>query len=371
MNIEKAINTIYSRKAIHITLHIFFWLFMLGIQNYLASISFNNYHGWPPGRVFLDLLAGMICTVIFYYPFVYWVLPRCFYKTKIWRGVGETVVLVMIFSSADVMREELIMKKCSECMALLDKGGTGYALFLHKSIGDRIISKSLSLGALIGLTFNIALPLSIKYGLQLLRQQILSLKLAKENLQLEFDFLRSQVNPHFLFNTLNNIYGLIMNDEKKKSLETVAGLTQFLRYSLYESNSEHVDIEKEIQLMRNYINLESIRVNYIKINFKHDSDGSVKTIAPLLMMPVIENAFKHTIDTEGALINIHFSIVGNHINFTVENSIEQHAPAGDKGGIGLINLQKRLELYYPGKFTYNVRRNERQYAVSIIIESYE
>ena len=371
MNIEKILNTVYSRKELRISLHLLLWTGLVLIQLYLVGISFNSFHQWPQESIFANILASNICNAIFYYLFVYWVIPRYLYRKKFVAVVAGTFVLLIIHGLADILREELVIKTCSACMASLERDNSGYAPFLEKQVTDRLMSKVLSLGSLIGLIFNIALPLSIKYGIMFFRQQILSLKLSKENLQLEFNFLRSQVNPHFLFNTMNNIYGLIMNDEKKKSLETVAGLTQFLRYSLYESNSGQVPVEKEVQLMKNYIDLESIRLNHINVNFNHESDGSIKNIAPLLLIPVIENAFKHTEDEENANINFDFVIKKNHIIFGAENSSTGLNNKQEKGGIGLVNLQKRLNLYYKDKYSYKVIANGEQYAVSINIESHE
>ncbi|HTE27727.1 sensor histidine kinase [Flavitalea sp.] len=377
MNIEKILHTVYTRKPVRPALHLLFWAGLIFIQQYLVSISFNNFHGWPQSRVFANIVTGTVCNAIFYYPFVYWVIPRYLYRKRFAAAVTGTFVLLIIYALADIVREELIIKTCSACMAALERDNSGYAPFLGKQVTGRLMLKVLSLGSLIGLIFNIALPLSIKYAIMFLRQQILSLKLSQENLQLEFDFLRSQVNPHFLFNTMNNIYGLIMNDEKKKSLETVAGLTQFLRYSLYESNSDKLPVEKEVQLMKNYIDLESIRLNHINVNFNYESDGSIKNIAPLLLIPVIENAFKHTEDAENANINFDFIIKKNHIIFSADNSntgLNNNQEIGnnqEKGGIGLANLQKRLNLYYKDRFYYKVSTTGEQYAVSINIESHE
>jgi hypothetical protein len=371
MNIEKILNTVYSRKQIRIALHLLFWTGLILTQQYLVGISFNSFHGWPRSSIFANILASNICNAIFYYLFVYWVIPKYLYRKRFLAVIAGTFVLLIIHGLTDILREELIIKTCSTCMASLERDNSGYAPFLEKQVTDRLMSKVLSLGSLIGLIFNIALPLSIKYGIMFFRQQILSLKLSQENLQLEFNFLRSQVNPHFLFNTMNNIYGLIMNDEKKKSLETVAGLTQFLRYSLYESNIGQVPVEKEVQLMKNYIDLESIRLNHINVNFNHETDGSIKNIAPLLLIPVIENAFKHTEDEVNAKINFDFVIKKNHIIFSADNTTTGLNNKQEKGGIGLANLKKRLKLYYKDRFFYNVNMYGEQYTVLINIESHE
>jgi LytS/YehU family sensor histidine kinase len=170
---------------------------------------------------------------------------------------------------------------------------------------------------------------------------------------------------------MNNIYGLIMNDEKKKSLDTVSGLTQFLRYTLYESNSDEVDIHKELQLYKNYIDLESIRLNHIRVNFNQHTDGSIKSIAPLLMIPLIENAFKHTEDNAGAFIEIDLGIANKQLSFKIENYPALFPETSVAPGIGLGNLEKRLKLYYPGRCSYKATSVERRYVALITIESYE
>lgn len=365
------IREVYSRKQVRILLHIFFWVGVFGIQRYLANISFNHYKQFPDSIVSLLIAMGTVSIMLFYYPFVYWVLPRLFYAKRFITGVAMTLLLIIGYAFTDTMAEELIIKPCTSCLAILKASNTGYGQFLQISLATRLLMKVLSMGTIIGILFNIGLPLSIKLGLQALRQQFHAMQLAKENLQLEFNFLRSQVNPHFLFNTLNNIYGLILSDEKEKSAGTVARLSQFLRYSLYESNSDKVPVEKEMQLLKDYVALESIRLNCTRVDFTNTSDGSVTSIAPLLMMPIIENSFKYTADKTGAYITIDFTIEGKKIYFTLQNSMDaQREPAG-RGGIGLSNFSKRLDLYYPDRYTYHVTKSEKQYAVSLNIDCHE
>jgi hypothetical protein len=371
MSIERMIREVYARKQLRILLHIVFWIGLFGTQRYLAGISFNNYKNFPDSIVTLLIATATACIMLFYYPFVYWVLPRFFYVKRFITGIIMTLLLIICYAFADTIVEEFIIKPCTSCMANLKASNTGYSQFLHGFLIPRLLMKVMSMGTIIGILFNIGLPLSIKLGLQALRQQFRAIQLAKENLQLEFNFLKSQVNPHFLFNTLNNIYGLILNDEKEKSAGTVARLSQFLRYSLYESNSDNVLVEKEVQLLKDYIALESIRLNCTRVQFTNASDGSVTAIAPLLIMPIIENSFKHTTDKAGAYITVDFTIAQKKIYFTLQNSMDtQRQPAGI-GGIGLNNFSKRLELYYPGRYTYQVNTSEKQYTVSINIDCHE
>jgi hypothetical protein len=371
MNIETTIGTIYSRRHIRILLHILFWVALFIIQRYLTGISFNNYKHFPDPIVSLLIITSTIRIMLFYYPFVYWVLPRFFYKRRWLAGVLITLLLVISYAFTDALTETWIIQPCTSCMAIIKSSDTGYYPFLQMNLPNRLLLKVMSLGTLIGTLFNIALPLSIKLGMQALRHQFRAMQLAKENLQLEFNFLRSQVNPHFLFNTLNNIYGLILKDEKEKSAGMVARLSQFLRYSLYESNSELVPVEKEIQLLKDYVTLESLRLNFTTVQFTQASDGSVTTMPPLLLMPVIENSFKYTVDKPAATIIIDLRIADKKIYFSVHNQIDPQKQATEAGGIGLNNINKRLDLYYPGRYTYEVNRSETTYAVSIKIDCHD
>jgi LytS/YehU family sensor histidine kinase len=240
---------------------------------------------------------------------------------------------------------------------------------MQGAVPNRLFAKLASMGMVIGLLFSIALPLSIKLGMQAVRQQFRAMQLAKDNLQLEYNFLRSQVNPHFLFNSLNNIYGLILSDEKKKSAELVARLSQFLRYTLYENNNDKMPVEKELQLLKDYIDLESIRMNYTKATLDFDTDHSVFYLPSLLLIPVIENAFKYCADNREAYIHILLKIRHKKIFFEARNTVDtDRQSAAAAGGIGLANFHKRLQLYYPRAHQCTVTNTEEEYRVTINID---
>src|SRR5688572_30639926 len=371
MNIETTLGTIYSRRHIRILLHILFWAGLFGVKRYLTNISFNNDKDLPGAIVTLVTITNTIRIMLFYYPFVYWVLPAFFYKKRWITGVLITLLLVIGYAFTDTLTEEWMIKPCVPCLTLIKSSGTGYFSFLHLNLPNRLFLKVMSMGVFIGLLFDIALPLSIKLGMQALRQQFRTMQLAKENLQLEFNFLRSQVNPHFLFNTLNNIYGLILNNEKNKSADLVARLSQFLRYTLYESENDKLPIDKEVQLLKDYIDLESIRMNYTKASFNYQTDHSVSNLPSLLMIPIVENAFKYCADNSEAYLNIHFQIQNKQVSFEVKNTVDPDRQSAAVGGIGLANFRKRLQLYYPGLHQYKVTNSEQEYEVSINIDCHE
>jgi two-component system LytT family sensor kinase len=176
--------------------------------------------------------------------------------------------------------------------------------------------------------------------------------LEKQNLRLELDFLKSQVNPHFLFNTLNNIQSFIVQDDKPKSIELIGRLSDFMRFALYECDEEYIDLDKEISMLKDYVELERVRCDdRVSISFVATGNFDDFQIPPLLLMPFVENAFKHGADNqlEQSWINILIRLQDNKLQLKVSNNFIVAANEEKPGGIGLQNVTKRLQHYFPGK----------------------
>ena len=191
-------------------------------------------------------------------------------------------------------------------------------------------------------------------------------EIENEKLATEVAFLKSQVHPHFLFNTLNNIYSLAY----KKSDDAPAAilkLSQLMRYMLYESTAEKVFLTKEIEYLMNYIDLQKLRLAAnIKIEVETKGDVENKIIAPMLLIPFVENAFKHGVsNVENSLISIRIEIVENSLHFEVRNPISRHKKTGkdDINGIGLSNVQRRLDLLYPENYKLEITDSDCEYKI--------
>jgi two-component system, LytTR family, sensor kinase len=165
----------------------------------------------------------------------------------------------------------------------------------------------------------------------------------------ELNYLRSQTNPHFLFNTLNNIYSLA-RDKSDLAPESILRLSKILRFMLYETGGNFIAIEQELQIMRDYIDLEKLRYDdSLRINFNNDIEDMKQAIPPLLLIPLVENAFKHGVSEtrNQPFVDIHLSVNKRVLTFIVKNSIDPSAEQGDvKENIGLSNLKRQLELLY-------------------------
>ncbi|MEP7195679.1 MAG: sensor histidine kinase [Saprospiraceae bacterium] len=176
--------------------------------------------------------------------------------------------------------------------------------------------------------------------------------LQTKNIESELQFLKNQINPHFLFNTLNNLYALTLK-KSDYAPELVLKLSDMLRYMLYECNEEKVSLSKEIHYIKNYLDLEKIRLSQQpEIEFDIDGDPDTIKVAPLLFIPFLENSFKHGLkyNSDKSFIHIQFRI-NETLHFSILNSKSPANPGWTKpnkvGGIGLSNVKKRLELIYP------------------------
>lgn len=192
-------------------------------------------------------------------------------------------------------------------------------------------------------------------------------QLMKEKLETELNFLKAQINPHFLFNTLNSIYALAL----KKSEDTpdvVVKLSKLLRFVLYEAQAKTITVEKEILFLNDYIALEKIRYNQrLELIFHHTADDLSAPIVPLLLVPFVENAFKHGASetTQKAHIRIQLELQQGRLSFVVENSFE-HEPDLAHEGIGLKNLRRQLELLYPG-FALATEVSGKNFKASLVL----
>lgn len=195
-------------------------------------------------------------------------------------------------------------------------------------------------------------------------------QLKSEKLESELKFLKSQINPHFLFNSLNNIYTLTMLNPDAAG-ESVLKLSEMLRYLLYECDAEKVALGRELAYLENYIALFSLKDDEpLNIKFDKTNVQEETMIAPLLLIPFVENAFKHSQieDLENGWIHIKLSNDNQQIRFEVKNSLPQNEFAKDKvGGIGLNNVKRQLELIYPNKHTLNIDKKEGEFKVVLVV----
>jgi len=206
-----------------------------------------------------------------------------------------------------------------------------------------------------------------------LRQNQQTQELERKNIESELQFLKTQVNPHFLFNTLNNLYALTLK-KSEKAPEIVLKLSEMMRYMLYECNEKKVTLRKEINFLQNYLELEMLRQPQgidVQLNVK----GQIRNqeIAPLLFIAFIENSFKHGINAniEEGFVHIFLDIQDTDIQFSVVNSKQSQIPSISRkvksGGIGLVNVKRRLEILYPNKYKLEIKESPKTYEIKLLM----
>ncbi len=194
------------------------------------------------------------------------------------------------------------------------------------------------------------------------------IELESRTMQSELNFLRSQINPHFLFNTLNNLYALTLK-KSDDAPQIVLKLSEMMRYMLYECNERRVLLSKELSYIKNYLDLERLR-QPDKVDIQFEVKGHIfeQKIAPLLLIPFIENSFKHGLNNQilEGFVLIELTVDNQRLEFKISNSKAPSQPKSThrkSGGIGLVNVRRRLNLIYPGQYDLDIRNEPDVYTV--------
>ncbi|HEV3250841.1 MAG TPA: sensor histidine kinase [Puia sp.] len=210
---------------------------------------------------------------------------------------------------------------------------------------------------------NMFFVIAISYLKKTLGDENLLLKLQKDNALLELKYLRSQLNPHFLFNTLNSIYSLSLQ-KSDKAPEVVVKLADIMRYLIYECNEPKISLEKEINFIRDYIKIEEIRHRTVDIKFTVEGNISEVMIEPFLLMPFIENSFKHAVANSPSVPFIYISLQAENgqleLKVINDTNIEIERQAKRINGMGIRNTKNLLDILYPDAHSLNIIQTEKQ-----------
>ncbi|HJS53797.1 MAG TPA: histidine kinase [Chitinophagaceae bacterium] len=204
------------------------------------------------------------------------------------------------------------------------------------------------------------------------RLQRALLEKEKQRVQQELKALKAQINPHFFFNTLNNIYSMSL-DRDERLPGTVLQLSELMRYFLYDSKEDLVPLAKEIQMLKDYLALQKIRSNdQLNVQMEIDNQIGQQKIAPLLLITFLENAFKHGAkgETGNTFINLNISMTNNLLNFSLENNkgTADIIEKTDHEGLGLKNVKRRLELIYPGRHDLLIKDKEASFLINLQLQ---
>lgn len=352
-------------------LHLLVWGGIFSLIFFLESISLRPNRG--PDKTFLmsfRAVSVLVLAVVFYIN-VYFLLPR----TKSAKGwllfvFLQLGLLYLYVSGVEYAFTELIE---TQRFIMFPLGESIPAIRPGQKFDQLMPRRPLPFNWITIFPFVLAVTASLAfyYILENLKLDKQKKELKLVSLASELQFLKSQVSPHFLFNVLNSLSFLAR--KKSAILEpALIKLSSLLRYMLYETDVNGTLLDKEIRYLTDYIELQKLRYHDIRVNSSFQNNNEDAVIAPMLLIPFVENAFKHTAAAESAesVIDITLHVHEHQLHFTVTNNYSEstNVQADKASGIGLSNVSKRLEILYPGSHRLSIQKKDNRFAVSLEIK---
>jgi two-component system, LytTR family, sensor kinase len=328
--------------------HVIFWT----LEFLFLALLFYSMYGIPDLSFYACMLLFFPCELVLIYFNLYVLIPRLLFGGKYFQyalSLATCIVLVAIINT-------FIHRLC------VYLGSPWYATGVNLSFSS-LFARSFELFSLTSLTTGIKLAKDWLIQLQWIREK------EKQYLETELNFLKTQINPHFFFNTLNNLYSLTL---KKSDLapEVVLKLSDLMSYMLYESNTPKTPLDKEISYLRNYIDVERLRFGQrLEVSFAVSGPTEQVHIPPMILILFVENSFKH--GTRNVIHNIAISITlqvtAAYLFFEVKNPVGQNPLGSEQVGIGLKNAIRRLDLLYAQQYTLDTHIENNTYIASLKI----
>ena len=326
--------------------HLVFWV---SILSYFIYLTVENSKITPREVAVVFGIYGVINIGLFYFNYLY-LIPR-FLDQKKYRYYTIALVAVIIVFALGKYGIALFFKDI--LLQHKDSKNTTFLAYFTSSCLTNI--------------FFLFLSTALKFGTDWFLNARIQRDLETQRLSAELAFLKSQINPHFLFNSLNSIYSLAYQ-KSDTAPEAILKLSEIMRYMLYESNDGKVDLSKELQYLQNYIDLQKIRFgNKAFIDYRITGEVGNQKIVPLLLIAFIENAFKHGVANDPLMpIRLIINLNGTNLYFYIENK-KHHNNRDIEGGVGLSNVQRRLDLLYPGKYKLEIQDKPDTYTAELTL----
>ena len=359
-----------KKKYLKIIFHILFWALFVFFFNQVFDIRIR----WrleqgekiDPANpevltfqfsIIKSLLVGLGFKLILFYTNYYFLLKRYSQKKNLLKYLLELILLCAACYSTEQLTKNVI--------------NNGFKSMHLEDIND-IITYYARINIVI---YILILGFSFIYFFinEWAKNERIKNHLRAEHLAAELQLLKLQINPHFFFNTLNNLYGLAQDHHDAELASGIHTLADLMRYIVYESNEKLVSLQKEVRYINDYLKIFKLRIDEkddVCINFKIDGEIENKFIAPMLLIPFIENACKHGINfKKRSFINITLAVVKDQLTFFISNS--NHAGTkkehNSSCGLGLQNVHKRLQLIYPHKYKLQIKPAEHTYEMKLIL----
>jgi len=332
------------KRGWQIFLHVIFWIL---IMSFLLFVAHSDVKFSSKDIVIIFVVYPIISVTLFYLNYLY-LIPTYLNKKRYGLYALSIVITIVVYAL----------------------GKYGVALFFKENILHRVKGHDIGfwtyfISAIFTNILFLFLSAVLKFTADWFINERVQRDLENQRLSAELAFLKSQINPHFLFNSLNSIYSLAYQ-RSETTPEAILKLSEIMRYMLYECNDDRVDLAKELQYLHNYIDLQKIRFGEKAfINFKVEGVIDTQQIVPLILIAFIENAFKHGVANDPSTpIVISIDVNATNLQFYIQN--KKHMNNRDQsGGIGLNNVRRRLNLLYPNKFILNINDEIQTYTCEL------
>ncbi|HYF70122.1 MAG TPA: histidine kinase [Ohtaekwangia sp.] len=339
--------TIFSTRKV-LWLHVSFWCVYISFNLYQLSTFQRRVDSFDWGHALGMMVFHLVCTLLIAYLNYFYFLPRFLHRRKLLLYLIEFgipfagIVYLRVYVQRHFVHEPEFLERYFN---------SPWFVFQLSAI-------TLFIVIFIGL---------LRFVGDWFEFEAAKKEVENEKLTAELNFLKAQINPHFLFNTLNNLYYLAYT-KSDNTTEVISKLSHVMRYMIYDASHSQVLLSKEVEYMEDYISLERLRLNNkIPITFTVKGDTVSVSVAPLILITFLENAFKHGIPTNSAeaWINISIEVRDEICIYRVENSKLKGPNQHEKSGIGLINVKRRLELSYPGRYTLDIQDMTDRYSIEL------
>ncbi|MEM6967585.1 MAG: histidine kinase [Bacteroidota bacterium] len=342
--VKRTIRTkIYDFVTQRVVYHTLFWLAMFFLLLLIDTSGFSIF-----AKILIDVVSILFFAVLVYFNLFY-LIPNYLTEKKFLLYCGLLILSVIIITPIKLMVFYFIIPNSQ---SWIPSQQIGIFISSFMIVGASTIGKI------------------VTDWVRHLRERK---ELQTQTMQSELRFLKSQINPHFLFNTLNNLYALTLK-KSDKAPEIVIKLSEMMRYMLYECNEKRVPLQKEVNYIQNYLDLERLRQGKnVDINFRVVGQVFDQQIAPLMFIPFLENSFKHGLNTQisHGFVDITMNVNQQHVHFHIENSKAESLPTQThkrSGGIGLVNVKRRLNIIYPNQHDLTIHDNPKTYAVDLDLD---
>lgn len=326
--------------------HLFFWMMVFGTWYFLRYQDYQS-----ESIAFKVTMIKVFDLAALVYLTNYLLIPRLFYKKR-YTWFAFSFIIMIVTSS--ILKMTIIGRVINDAQMIHLTGN------LKTRIYDNVIPHF----------FLVIAGAAVKLMFDYSKLQQRMAETAKEKAEAELNFLKSQINPHFLFNSLNSVYFLI-DKNNMPARETLHKFSGMLRYQLYELNGAKIPVEREISYLKDYVDLQKLRRDeHYSVEFTCSPGIKGFSIEPLLLVPFVENAFKHIshYPDKNNFIKISLDRDNGYFRFVIENSKETVMNTEKQGGIGLNNVKRRLELLYPDKYVLQIKNEHDYYKVELLLK---